>query len=177
MIERSVNTPMTSSCGRLFDAVAALIGIRSTVNYEAQAAIELEMAARDSTDQDLYAFDLLQKESGWEIGTRSLFESILQDMRNQVHASDMSRRFHNGLAAIFAEAAETIRGSSALNRVCLSGGCFQNALLFEALRGLLRQKGFEVYYHSEVPTGDGGISLGQALVASHRAIYKSLSNS
>src|SRR5580692_1218454 len=177
MIERSVNTPRTSSCGRLFDAVAALIGIRSTVNYEAQAAIELELAARDSPDQDLYAFDLLQKESGWEIGTRSLFESILQDMRNQVHASDMSRRFHNGLAAIFAEAAETIRGSSALNRVCLSGGCFQNALLFEALRGLLRQKGFEVYYHSEVPTGDGGISLGQALVASHRAIYKSLSNS
>ncbi len=177
MIERSVNTPLTSSCGRLFDAVAALIGIRSTVNYEAQAAIELEMAARDSTDQGSYAFDLLQKESGWEIGTRSLFESILQDMRNQVHASDMSRRFHNGLAAIFAEAAETIRGSSALNRVCLSGGCFQNALLFEALYGLLRQKGFEVYYHSEVPTGDGGISLGQALVASHRVHLQSLSNS
>jgi hydrogenase maturation protein HypF len=177
MIERSVNTPMTSSCGRLFDAVAALIGIRSTVNYEAQAAIELEMAARDSTDQVSYAFDLLQKESGWEIGTRSLFESILQDMRNQVHASDMSRRFHNGLAAIFAEAAETIRDSSALNRVCLSGGCFQNALLFEALHGLLRQKGFEVYYHSEVPTGDGGISLGQALVASHRAHLQSRSNS
>jgi len=177
MIERSVNTPMTSSCGRLFDAVAALIGIRSTVNYEAQTAIELEMAARDSTDQVSYAFDLLQKESGWEIGTRSLFESILQDMRNQVHASDMSRRFHNGLAAIFAEAAETIRDSSALNRVCLSGGCFQNALLFEALHGLLRQKGFEVYYHSEVPTGDGGISLGQALVASHRAHLQSRSNS
>ena len=177
MIERSVNTPMTSSCGRLFDAVAALIGIRSTVNYEAQAAIELEMAARDSTDQASYAFDLLQKESGWEIGTRSLFESILEDMRNQVRASDMSRRFHNGLAAIFAEAAETIRGSSALNRVCLSGGCFQNALLFEALHGLLRQKGFEVYYHSEVPTGDGGISLGQAIVASHRAHLQSLSNS
>ena len=177
MIERSVNTPMTSSCGRLFDGVAALIGIRSTVNYEAQAAIELEMAARDSTDQASYAFDLLQKESGWEIGTRSLFESILEDMRNQVRASDMSRRFHNGLAAIFAEAAETIRGSSALNRVCLSGGCFQNALLFEALHGLLRQKGFEVYYHSEVPTGDGGISLGQAIVASHRAHLQSLSNS
>jgi hydrogenase maturation protein HypF len=177
MIERSVNTPMTSSCGRLFDGVAALIGIRSTVNYEAQAAIELEMAARDSTDQASYAFDLLQKESGWEIGTRSLFESILEDMRNQVRASDMSRRFHNGLAAIFAEAAETIRGSSVLNRVCLSGGCFQNALLFEALHGLLRQKGFEVYYHSEVPTGDGGISLGQAIVASHRAHLQSLSNS
>jgi hydrogenase maturation protein HypF len=177
MIERSVNTPMTSSCGRLFDAIAALIGIRSTVNYEAQAAIELEMAARDSTDQGSYTFDLLQKESGWQIGTRSLFESILQDMRNQVHASDMSRRFHNGLAAVFAKAAESIRGSSALNRVCLSGGCFQNALLFEAIHGLLRQKGFEVYYHSEVPTGDGGISLGQALVASHRAHLQSLGNS
>ncbi|HEY1484366.1 MAG TPA: carbamoyltransferase HypF [Candidatus Acidoferrum sp.] len=177
MIERNVNTPMTSSCGRLFDAVAALIGIRSTVNYEAQAAIELEMAARESADQGSYAFDLLQKESGWEISTRSLFESILKDMRNQVHARDMSRRFHNGLAAVFAETAETIRGSSALNRVCLSGGCFQNALLFEALHGLLRQKGFEVYYHSEVPTGDGGISLGQALVASHRAHLQGLGNS
>jgi hydrogenase maturation protein HypF len=170
MIEREVNSPLTSSCGRLFDAVAALIGIRSIVNYEAQAAIELEMAAHDSTDEGVYPFDLMKQDSGWEIGTRTLFESIVQDIGNQVHPNDISRRFHNGLAAVFAELAEHIRSSSALNRVCLSGGCFQNTLLFESLRGLLRQRDFEVYFHTEVPAGDGGLSLGQALVASRRLL-------
>jgi hydrogenase maturation protein HypF len=168
MIEHEMNSPRTSSCGRLFDAVAALIGIRSTVNYEAQAAIELEMAAHDSTDDGIYPFDVSQQGSTWEIGTRALFEMILQDMCAQVQQSDISRRFHNGLAAVFAEVAEHVRSSSGLNRVCLSGGCFQNVLLFESLHGLLRQRGFEVYFHTEVPAGDGGLSLGQALVASHR---------
>lgn len=168
MIDRQVHSPRTSSCGRLFDAVAALVGIRSTVNYEAQAAIELEMAAHDSTDDGVYPFDLIPDDNHWQIGTLPLFQWILRDIRNQASIPDISRRFHAGLAALFVELAEKIRDQSHLNRICLSGGCFHNLLLFRLLLDGLRAKSFEVYFHSEVPAGDGGISLGQALVAAHR---------
>jgi hydrogenase maturation protein HypF len=168
MIDREIHSPRTSSCGRLFDAVAALVGIRSTVNYEAQAAIELEMAAYDSIDDGAYPFDIIPEGSGWKVGTFSLFQWMLRDIRRHESMADISRRFHAGLAALFVELSENIREQSNLNRVCLSGGCFQNALLFQLLVDGLRAKSFEVYFHSEVPTGDGGISLGQALVAAHR---------
>jgi hydrogenase maturation protein HypF len=168
MVDRQIHSPRTSSCGRLFDAVASLAGIRSTVNYEAQAAIELEMAAHDSTDNGAYPFDLIPDGSHWQIGTLSLFQEILRDIRRQEPVADISRRFHAGLAAIFVELAEKIREQTQLNRVCLSGGCFHNSLLFQWMLDGLRAKTFEVYFHSEVPAGDGGISLGQALVATHR---------
>jgi hydrogenase maturation protein HypF len=168
MIERGVNSPLTSSCGRLFDAVAALIGLRATVNYEAQAAIELEMAAHESTDESAYPFELLLTGETWRIGTRPLFDWLLHDIRRGARAADISRRFHNGLASLFLGLAEKLREAHGLNRVCLSGGCFQNILLFRLLLAALREQNFEVYFHAEVPAGDGGISLGQALVAAHR---------
>jgi len=168
MIERGVNSPPTSSCGRLFDAVAALIGLRTTVNYEAQAAIELEMAAHDSADDSAYPFDLQRTGETWQIGSHSLFDWLLRDIRRGVRIEDISRRFHNGLASLFLGLAEKLRESHGLNRVCLSGGCFQNILLFRLLLAALRKQNFEVYFHTEVPAGDGGISLGQALVAAHR---------
>jgi len=171
MIEREIHSPRTSSCGRLFDAVAALSGIRSTVNYEAQAAIEFEMAAHHSTDEGAYPFDLIVDGDHWQMGTRPLFQGMLRDIRRQESVADISRRFHVGLAALFVELAEKIREQSKLNRVCLSGGCFQNVLLFQLLVDGLREKAFDVYFHSEVPAGDGGISLGQALVAAHRLQY------
>jgi hydrogenase maturation protein HypF len=167
MIDREIHSPRTSSCGRLFDAVAAIAGVRSTVTYEGQAAIELEMAAYDSTDQGCYPFDLIPDGPHWQIGTLSLFQEILRDIRRQESLPNISRRFHSGLAGVFVELAEKIREQSKLNRVCLSGGCFQNILLFQFMVDGLRAKSFEVYFHSEVPAGDGGISLGQALVAAH----------
>jgi hydrogenase maturation protein HypF len=167
MIEKGIHSPPTSSCGRLFDAVAALVGVRSTVNYEAQAAIELEMLAHDSTDEGAYPFDLIADGTSWQIGTRSVFHWLLRDIQRQVRVEDISRRFHAGLSELFVELAENIRDHSKLNRVCLSGGCFQNLLLFQLMLDGLREKSFEVYFHSEVPAGDGGISLGQALVAAH----------
>jgi hydrogenase maturation protein HypF len=167
MMEREIHSPRTSSCGRLFDAVAALIGLRNSITYDAQAAIELEMAARDSTDEGAYPFNCVKEGSIWKIGTRSLFDWLIADLRKQASVPDMSRRFHNGLALIMAEMATKIREEQNLNRVCLSGGCFQNALLFEFMLKALRNQNFEVYFHSEVPAGDGGISLGQALVATH----------
>ena len=167
MMNREVHSPRTSSCGRLFDAVAALVGLRSTVTYEAQAAIELEMAAHDSTDEGAYPFNLSKDGPLWKIGTRPLFDWLIADLRKQASIPDMSRRFHKGLALVFADLAAKLREERALNRVCLSGGCFQNILLFEFVLAALRKHDFLVYFHSEVPAGDGGISLGQALVAAH----------
>lgn len=168
MIDREIHSPRTSSCGRLFDAVAALVGVRSSVNYEAQAAIELEMAGHDSTDEGAYPFDLIPDGPGWQVGTRSLFASLLTAIGAHTELKDISRRFHKGLALLFVELAGRIRERTKLNRVCLSGGCFQNALLIEMLLSSLRERSFEVYFHAEVPAGDGGISLGQALIAAHR---------
>lgn len=169
MIDRQIHSPRTSSCGRLFDAVAALAGFRSVVNYEAQAAIEFEMAGHDSTDPGAYPMDLIPDGTHWIIGTLPLFQCLLRDIRGQQSLADISRRFHNGLACTFVQLAENIREQSKLNRICLSGGCFQNVLLSELLRDGLQEKSFEVYFHSEVPAGDGGISLGQALVAARRS--------
>ena len=168
MMEREINSPRTSSCGRLFDAVAATVGLRGTVNFEAQAAIELEMAARDSTSEAAYPMDLDWQGATWQIGTKPLFDWLLRDIRKQVSVADMSRKFHNGLALVLLDVAERIREKTGLNRVCLSGGCFLNTLLLETMLAEVRERSFEVFFHSEVPAGDGGISLGQAVIAAHR---------
>ena len=168
MIEREINSPRTSSCGRLFDAVAALVGLRGTVNFEAQAAIELEMAARDSGSEGAYPLDLNLQGKTWQIGTKPLFDWLLKDIRQQASVADMSRKFHNGLALVFVDVAERIRDKTRLNRVCLSGGCFLNALLLETMIAEMKERSFEVFFHTEVPAGDGGISLGQAVIAGRR---------
>ena len=168
MMDQGINSPSTSSCGRLFDAVAALAGIRRHVNYEAQAAIELEMAIFDSCDENAYPFDLVAEDDGWIIDTRTLFEAVLNDLAREIPVGDISRRFHNGLVGVLCEVATRLRERSRLERACLSGGTFQNAYLFERLCAALRKNGFQVFTHSEVPAGDGGLSLGQALVAARR---------
>ena len=168
MMEREINSPRTSSCGRLFDAVAATVGLRASVNFEAQAAIELEMAARDSESEAAYPMDLNWQSATWQIGTKPLFDWLLRDIRKQVSVADMSRKFHNGLALVLLDVAERIREKTGLNRVCLSGGCFLNTLLLETMLTELRERSFEVFFHAEVPADDGGISLGQAVIAAHR---------
>ena len=105
MMEQGINSPLTSSCGRLFDAVAALAGIRRQVNYEAQAAIELEMAIGNSCDESAYPFDLVAEGEGWIIDTRALFEALMGDVAKGVHVGDISRRFHNGLVEVLAKSA------------------------------------------------------------------------
>ena len=171
MIERGANSPLTSSCGRLFDAVAAVIGIRSHVSYEAQAAIELEMAISDP-DREVppYPLRLLRDREPWIIDTRPLFELLLDDVDAGAAQSVLSQRFHNGLIEILVQVAVLLREKHRLDRVCLSGGTFQNVYLFERLIRRLRDRSFEVFTHAEVPAGDGGLSLGQALVAAHRAV-------
>jgi len=168
MMEREINSLRTSSCGRLFDAVAATVGLRGTVNFEAQAAIELEMAARDSVSESAYPLDLNLHGATWQIGTKSLFDWLLKDIRQQTSVAEMSRKFHNGLALVFVNVAEKIRAKMGLNRVCLSGGCFMNALLLETMVAEMKERSLEVFFHTEVPAGDGGISLGQAVIAGRR---------
>jgi hydrogenase maturation protein HypF len=170
MITRQVNSPLTSSCGRLFDGVAALIGIRQEVSYEAQAAIELEMSARSSAETGGYPFLIRRHDKCWQIDTSTLFGAIVEDLRRNVCAETISRRFHNGLVETLVQLACLLREESSLSQICLSGGTFNNLLLFEALVDKLESHGFEVFTHSEVPAGDGGLSLGQAVVAAHSAL-------
>ncbi|MHC4732046.1 MAG: Kae1-like domain-containing protein, partial [Planctomycetota bacterium] len=169
MVERGVNSPLTSSCGRLFDAVAALAGIRQRVSYEAQAAMELEAALpEDAGDESAYPLVPVAEGDGWRIETRPLFEALTRDLHCGAAASAVSARFHNGLIECFAHGARLVRGRARLDRVCLSGGAFQNAYLLERLQARLRADGFEVFAQAAVPANDGGLSLGQALVAAHR---------
>jgi hydrogenase maturation protein HypF len=169
MMEQKINSPLTSSCGRLFDAVAALIGIRQQVNYEAQAAVELEMAIASSDSSDGYSLELVPDGDGWIFGTRSLFEAIVRDLQRNITVGEISRRFHNGLVNTFVRTAQLLRDKTALDRVCLSGGTFHNVYLSQQLEARLVEDGFGVFTQHEVPAGDGGLSLGQAIVAANIA--------
>ena len=163
MILKGVNCPQTSSLGRLFDAVAAIIGIRQQVNFEGQAAMELEMLAAGPSDA---IYDIQWTAHGpIEIQPQTIIRAVVQDVHNGLSPAEISFKFHQTLIALFAEICETIRRCHDLNRVVLSGGCFQNSLLLKGLIGQLEAKHFEVYAHQQVPANDGGIALGQAIVA------------
>ena len=168
MIEENLNSPQTSSCGRLFDAVAALTGIRSRVNYEAQAAIELEMAIANDADDAAYPIDPSVHNGIRILRTHRLFEQILADINYRVPVGIIARKFHNGLVEAFVNSLRAIRDESTLQRVCLSGGTFHNSYLLTRLQKRLTESGFEVFTHSQVPAGDGGLSLGQAIIAAHQ---------
>ena len=163
MIERRINTVPTSSCGRLFDAVAAVAGLRQTITFEGQAAIELEMAAQDGV-AERYPFEI-QGDGPWELDFRPMIARIVLDKDTAVPAGVISARFHNTLAEATVETCRRIRGETSLGRVCLSGGTFQNVRLLSTLAPALRAAGFQVFLHAQVPPNDGGIALGQAAIA------------
>jgi hydrogenase maturation protein HypF len=154
------NSPETSSMGRLFDAISSLLGIKTEINYEGQAAVELE-AVVDRSCTESYVFRVESE----VIDARGVFRSAVEDLLNGLPASIISVRFHNAVAGLILSVAEGIREKQKLNRVALSGGVFQNRFLLEKTCGLLRAQGFHVLTHSRVPTNDGGISFGQAAVA------------
>jgi hydrogenase maturation protein HypF len=168
MMEHQVNSPLTSSCGRLFDAVAALINLRLEVNYEAQAAVELEMCRDEAAAGQPYPFKLSESDNLLQIDSRPLFRAIVEDLIRGATAGEVSQRFHDGLVESLATVARILRKRTSMNTICLSGGTFQNVCLANGLEHQLLSDGFEVYTHSQVPAGDGGISLGQAVVAAHR---------
>jgi hydrogenase maturation protein HypF len=171
MIERELNTPLTSSCGRLFDAVAAVVLGRGVVDYEAQAAIELEGLAVEEPD-DLgsgYTFELLHGD--WKarkparISAKPLWKELLEDLRADASKSRIAARFHAGVAAAFIAAARMARENTGIERVALSGGCMHNRRLARLLRAGLEEEDFQVFQHRNVSPGDGGLSYGQAAVA------------
>jgi len=168
MLERRINAPLTSSCGRLFDAVAALLGLRSRVTYEGQAAIELEaMAEQAETDQS-YKHMITRSTESLILDLRPVLQGILDDLAAGKTQPFIARCFHNTIATATAAMCENIRAESGLNRVVLSGGAFQNKLLAEGTVNRLDEKGFQVFTHRLVPPNDGGLALGQAVVAGVR---------
>ena len=162
-LEKKINTPMTSSMGRLFDAVSALAGVRLKVNYEGQAAIEFEAMA-DSAEAGQYVFGV---ESG-RVRVGSAVEALIKDVMAGIPTSKISARFHNGLAEVVRETVQKISRETSLRSVVLSGGVWQNITLLQKTISLLSKDGFEIYIHREVPTNDGGLSLGQAYIAASR---------
>jgi hydrogenase maturation protein HypF len=163
LIASSVNSPLTSSCGRLFDAISALVGVRGVVNYEGQAAIELEMLAAEGVD-DTYDWRLLRR-TPMVIDPAPLLRGVVADLRAGVDSGVISARFHNTVAAIVGGVCRAAREKTGVGRVALSGGCFQNVYLLGRTIDALEGDGFEVLIHHLVPANDGGISLGQALIA------------
>jgi hydrogenase maturation protein HypF len=166
MARRSINSPPASSGGRLFDAAAALCGLRDAVAYEGQAAAELEQVA-DPCVTGAYDCDL----RGDELDGVQLIGELAADLIRGRPVPEAAALFHNGFADALARACEAARYSSGLETVALSGGSFQNTLLLRRLRARLRDSGFEVLVHKRVPPNDGGISLGQAVVAGVRMSF------
>ncbi|NUN50270.1 MAG: carbamoyltransferase HypF, partial [Candidatus Brocadiae bacterium] len=157
MLGARVNTPRTSSAGRVFDAVAALAGLRSRAAYEGQAAMELEFAAEESETGDAWPLPLDGPILDWE----PLLRALLDDLRAPLPVAVLAARFHNALVDGIAAVARR----TGLQSVVLSGGCFQNGVLTGRAVGMLENEGFRVFRHQRVPPNDGGLALGQALAA------------
>jgi hydrogenase maturation protein HypF len=166
MLERGLNSPFTSSCGRLFDAVAALLNVRQIVSYDGQAAIELEALAETSDDSLTLPYDVTIDSDGLlQINFSILFPAILRDLETGVSTAALARRFHATVARAAVEICSRIAEDSGLSRVVLSGGVFQNRLLSEMVYTDLIQQGLQVFTHRLCPPNDGCIALGQAAIA------------
>ncbi len=171
MIQRNIYAPQTSSLGRLFDGVSALIGLRTEVNFEGQAAMELEMCLAGSGPDSAYSgypFTLESRSGVLVIRPDLAVIRILEDVRDGLPAGEISFKFHRGVTQVFHEACVRIREMLGISTVAMSGGCFQNKFLLENLLEILQEDDFTVLTHSQVPANDGGISLGQAVIASRR---------
>lgn len=170
MLAKRLNSPVTSSCGRLFDAVAALCGVRQSVNYEGQAAIELEQAIEPG---DGYYEGLIDRSQGpIIIDPFPMIERAVEDARGGIATGKIACRFHNGIIRLLTEAARTAADATGLNRIALSGGVFQNAYLSERLEKELSAMGLEVYGHIEVPANDACIALGQVYIGAKKRVNR-----
>jgi hydrogenase maturation protein HypF len=195
-LERRINSPLTSSMGRLFDAISALLGIRGEIAYEGQAAVELEMAAHaycgdessssiagpiasgaselDDTisgDEERYPYHIMEDKGIRIVQLKGLLAALIEDFRNGIAGGRISVKFHNTIALMINEMCNRVAGDTpTLSEVALSGGVFQNRLLLRKTVSLLEGSGFHVFTHRQVPCNDGGISLGQAVIAHFAAI-------
>ncbi len=169
-MSRGLNSPFTSSMGRLFDGISALAGLRRTVSFEGQAAMELESVSyMGSTDP--YEYEIAIKDDMIILQTTPMIRQIVSDIISSEALTDVGGRFHASIVHGSIAVTCRLKEKYSLNRIVLSGGCFQNRLLLEGMINLLEKKGFDVYHHRLVPTNDGGISLGQAVCAAVRHMY------
>jgi hydrogenase maturation protein HypF len=167
---KRINSPLTSSCGRLFDAVSSLLGVRDYINYEGQAAIELELLSYKSLKKNYkkYSYEFVKEKEGIVIKFRNFLEEIISDLEKNIPREDIGLNFHYSIASLIEELCSLIRNQAKINKVVLSGGVFQNIILLNFVFKLLRKKNFEIYINQKVPTNDGGISLGQAVIANFK---------
>jgi hydrogenase maturation protein HypF len=180
MLETGLNVPLASSCGRLFDAVAAALGLCADhALFEGQGAMELEAQAesyRLSDDETPYPFSIAKQPSGLlYLDSSPMWEALLEDLVQQNPVAGIAARFHYGLAQAIRDMIARLResGAASVDTVALSGGCFQNKLLFEAVVRLLQSDGLTCLSHAKVPTNDGGLALGQAAIAAARHLENS----
>ncbi len=164
MARKNINSPLTSSAGRLFDAVAAILGVRDVINYEGQAAIELEQLAAPA---ETASYPLRIDDEGGSLipDTRTLIAAVIEDLTAGAARDLIAARFHNAVADLITTCCVMLRDRTGLGTVALSGGVFANLRLSESVAGQLETRGFTVLTHSRVPCNDGGISLGQAVIA------------
>lgn len=164
MISKKINSPETSSLGRLFDGISAITGIRGRVCFEGQAAMELEMLS-DENATGAYDYEWIRQENVYEILPAPLIKGVVADIHEGVHTSVIGGKFHRTVISLFTELSKIIRKDTDIERIALSGGVFQNSILLTGMVKSLEENGFKVYTHKLVPANDGGISLGQAVIA------------
>lgn len=173
MLPKGIQSPWTSSAGRLFDAVASLSGLRQVMHFEGQAAMELEFAIGNEKTEESYPFAIKKTERDEPPGSQPpitvdwepLILSVLEDAKNKIPLATISIKFHNTLV----EAIVAVARQASEPRVVLTGGCFQNKYLLEHAVGRLQSEGFRPYWHQRIPPNDGGIALGQIVAASRMA--------
>jgi hydrogenase maturation protein HypF len=167
-MERSLNSPLTSSCGRLFDAVSALLSIRGEIQYDSQAAVDLEMMAW-KCNNETGNYPVIWKENNGIriIDVEAIFQAIIQDILGRVPTAVISARFHNTIARMIFIICQSISAETGIKQVTLTGGVFQNRYLLKIVTKLLKSGGFLVLTHRQVPCNDGGISLGQAVIGGY----------
>ncbi|MBF0572362.1 MAG: carbamoyltransferase HypF, partial [Desulfamplus sp.] len=186
MIKKKINTPLTSSCGRLFDAVASLCSIRHEITFESQAAIELQGKNNFIENGERYKISIHKKlddkdDKNLGIKSQSLLlidfipciKNLLKDINNRVSIEQIASKFHQTVIASFVLAAKHVSAETGIKRVVLSGGVFNNLIILNGMIHFLEKNGFQVYSHTKVPSGDGGISLGQVVVAKMRMLQES----
>ena len=168
MLNRGLNSPKTSSLGRLFDAVASLLNRRQQMRFEGQAAMDLEFALDGLATDQFYPLPLVTRHALCRLDWAPLVEAILSEVKRGVSAAEISAKFHNALAEVVVEVARRF----GQHRVVLSGGCFQNRYLTERIVTRLRAEKFQPYWHQRVPANDGGIALGQVFAARNQLNLK-----
>jgi len=164
IIETKLNSPLSSGLGRLFDGVAAIMGLRRKVSFEGQAAMELE--AKAELAGEVLPFEILHNpDDSYILDISTTIRAIVENIIFGKRVEEIASAFHATLTAAFAVMSVEMRKLTGINRVALSGGCFQNRILLEGTVSELKKNGFDVYYHSQIPTNDGGVCLGQAVIA------------